>query len=1325
MRTVPFPSRPPDDESLKREYIALATRHGLPTDLTSHDGRGFIYHSEKLFIESFPWAEPFQYPGAVEYKNSDVLDLINRAFIESTPIDSGILEVVKSLFDTKAEDASRRLTEESYRVTATIKLNRRLLVALFKMRFVAMRQMISSVREHAERIEKLRNELRGEKTDGSIFSEIQRQLMAVASRFAMVTFGDIDRDAVCSRLLELELEFERQREIVINAIVEICRDLADDRFVGLAIGFIDKRPNLLFGLHTRFDIIFQMAIDKIAMVAKVVRSLTNWQRLKEDRRFSPQEILMSVDSPPRSVFEVFRRLELIGDLAVDIPGIVGEFCDSLALDRYLLGPYFSLAVWTQLNEDFVNEWYQHSRKLLENSQAKFLCGGHFENLTVPLTHSTRDFWLVCCQLRSDVLAAAELVTVYQEDLPVFDFDGFGLNLSQSFNEFLMTGDMGNFEELTREHRRFVICLEAVIRFNNFQFDTEFVRGFFEFETFVDASHLSPEEFSEKYFRQWAFVTLFGSQVPFLTDKPRTSFSYEVVPLVLRTELATLSQIEKQLTHPQYFKQEGQFIEDHKICPFRLLNLCEAFSMTDLYLEASLATLSSRIRIAHFVRLDSSLPFGNDLNFLAFYRGEMNFDPSLIDYLHSEISGRTFVNIPGAFQAFEALLTYRIRLAIIYAIEGSELTDPFKCVWKLLSDCGDKEFRYFPKWMDSFFFSMSKPDKLAFMSCLAKVDTFLSDALVRNPEKSSMQILQDELAFRFVSFAKSLISLSVPFTEIDLGRCVLDYSREGFSPDSLEALVLEQQSQLLIKNNEIRNTLLAVPCSISKPEFYQKRNHRSQLFFPSPVDVERQFQQEFNYRLGKIMQKLSEKKELEVVNEWMDCHKMLDSLIKNWSAYLRNLLENVQTRMDELYLIPRFRKMVDWSYDSRVKTILQTKLFDEFVELNQLRNVAATKKIEQKELESQIELTIRSEFEGLVGQLQLCILHRKQEFVNYHRGLYGGLSQSIQLHLKRAIELDSLGVSQLSRSISETGAEFNYPGSRVALHQAAVQTEPFWKIGTVDAHPRKGKLSETETEIRNLREEIIRSRIYHVFSKLVIPRFYASKMACADHERKRTNSLLWKAKRTSNEFSLEMQLRILKLTQKLTDGELEVEGLRSQIEKVKQENVQHRHWKDLLLRQDGKLEKSIGKLDGDGEPDVQALLGQLERVQTELDALEEEAERFDVEVDHQVREPMAQVDRFHRSFQMQRVHLVEATDDEGHKIRRLQEENARLSGENEDLRHRIADLERKKWKLPLKLIRSIEELTKPPKSLPRPVLYRSRQIFKPVGSARRSGRLRPA
>jgi hypothetical protein len=519
--------------------------------------------------------------------------------------------------------------------------------------------------------------------------------------------------------------------------------------------------------------------------------------------------------------------------------------------------------------------------------------------------------------------------------------------------------------------------------------------------------------------------------------------------------------------------------------------------------------------------------------------------------------------------------------------------------------------------------------------------------------------------------------------------------------------------------------LAVPCPISKPEFYHKKNDRLQLFFPSPVDVQRQFQQEFNYRLGKIMQKLAEKKNLEVVNDWMDCHEMLDSLIKNWSAYLGNLLETVQARMDELHLVPRFRKMVDRSYDSRVKLILQTKLFDAFIELNQLRDVAATKEIEQRKLEREIELTIRNEFEELLWQLQSSILQTKQEFSNYHRNLYGSLSQSIQPHLNRAIELDSLGVSLAGQPISDTGDEFSCPGSSVIRRHAAVQTEPFWKIGAIDAHPRTGKLSETKAEMHVLHEEIVRSRIYHAFSKLVIPRFYAAKMAAADRERKRANSLLWKAKRISDQFSLEMQTRILGSTQGLTECELEMEGLRSQVEKVKQETVQHRHWKELLLRQASELEKGITQLDVGRQTDLQAVLDQLERAQMELDALETEAEQFDLEVDRHVREPMAQVDRFHRRLQMERAHLIAAPDDSDHKMKRLQEENASLVNENQDLSHRIADLEERKNRLPLELIRSIEQLTGPSKSLPRPILYPAKQIFKPVPSPRRSGQFRPS
>ena len=494
--------------------------------------------------------------------------------------------------------------------------------------------------------------------------------------------------------------------------------------------------------------------------------------------------------------------------------------------------------------------------------------------------------------------------------------------------------------------------------------------------------------------------------------------------------------------------------------------------------------------------------------------------------------------------------------------------------------------------------------------------------------------------------------------------------------------------------------VAAPNAMLKPEVYKRAakgtKRRREIYNPAPKDSDKQFRQEIQFAMSRIIYDAREKvdsfaaKDTNYVvcdrNALMDKLKdtaaMLDGVVREnqyligtWNGYLEHAMDSLDDELDSHIILNRFAKDLYSNLESQVTYELTTKMQEDFFKLNTLRYLEKVMKLSQRREELQMTKEIKEDFEDLIADLQCDIESAKNDYREAHKKWFGTAIRQVEALQKEPDELKQILATKRLKTHGE-------------------------------------KLNKIEKDKKDLATQIMKMRISRCLERMGSTIYYTRQIARVAEEKKSLSATLWSGRREFEEVQRSLTHEVEECFQKLTDAELEIEDLTQKLEQEKYHTAQLLHWRGMSLKSYSLMVEQEKELEPAGDVNISQLLERLAAAHDELDQLVAETDAFDEEFTFQVREPMAERDRCYRRLVRLSAQnaadteklklLTEHTPAESPFLTHLLADNEALKVENDELRNKIQELELAKSEMTPDAIHSLDGLFDPaPKPPPFP------------------------
>ena len=298
---------------------------------------------------------------------------------------------------------------------------------------------------------------------------------------------------------------------------------------------------------------------------------------------------------------------------------------------------------------------------------------------------------------------------------------------------------------------------------------------------------------------------------------------------------------------------------------------------------------------------------------------------------------------------------------------------------------------------------------------------------------------------------------------------------------------------------------------------------------------------------------------------------------------------------------------------------------------------------------EIEMSIRSEYDGLVNDLHKRIEEEQNTFIEKKRMIY----RTILKILKKDYSLDD---SSLNSS-----------------HNIGGTPEKNQKI-----------LEKVQEEDRELKKKVKILRIIRTLKLIAMQKSFERKLTAAESDRKSVNASLWSNRLSYEMHGLEMEEQLQQAVDKLCECELNLVATKHTLKAQKSQNIDMVQWKATNANKIVDLKKEIDKVKLSKEsPNIGQLLKKLEVAQDTLDALIEETDAIDAERERTISVTQKKIDKVRTSVEQTRISrtyilenssfgksFVDDSAEKQAKIQAIREENALLKNTNEQMAREI-------------------------------------------------------
>jgi hypothetical protein len=390
------------------------------------------------------------------------------------------------------------------------------------------------------------------------------------------------------------------------------------------------------------------------------------------------------------------------------------------------------------------------------------------------------------------------------------------------------------------------------------------------------------------------------------------------------------------------------------------------------------------------------------------------------------------------------------------------------------------------------------------------------------------------------------------------------------------------------------------------------------------------------------------------------------------------------------MVYRFNRSIDFSLAQLQRQNLLKLAF--------LRNENKLREHQQSRFERKVTKRIKSEFDALKHDVQTqmelvgrrAVRHREltigyainavQKAIRHHDG--ADEFRMNERSLSAVLNHDLLSrFEEIEKTLGRLSSGIGFAMTPVGLDFSTVQKAPELQHEKEVAERTNKVLKEIETlncKCRSL-------RIITAMNSIAIRRMYSQPVEKALEDRKSQCASFWHGKRVFEEDMNSLSSDLNDGYVKLNELELEKEDLATELSDLKFETTGLLHKKevargrlDQIYHQSRKLKKEVGDVN------VSKLISKIEERHKELDVLESEAEDFEDDVEHQVREPSRRAQRSRRSLQrlriessgMRREMMAMTLRDDGNRERYelLKGQNQLYKEKNAEMKARIEEIE---------------------------------------------------
>lgn len=817
-------SIPKSQDVLEKEIERFSAFCGIPVDLEIHDGQEFLYHCEKEFTDAFLTKIPFNYSnlGKTEVPfGKKPIDLINNMVVNSTGIESGLNELLESLFSNDIENTRKFYHEEIFRFNIKKEVNHDHLISFMKLRFVKNKKTLILLFDLYTKFEQLRSKFNQVEIAPSVMiMQNLRYVFAFASRTISKMFGDIDKNMIIESTLELLLRYEQAKEKVINILLTIYNHTNENVVINLIVELISKKPNLYYEPLKSYIKQFELNIDLMEMISKCLQSLTDLQilfeQLTESCEFdNKREFLISGDSYPLSYFDVYPRLKKILDFYQTAPFLAEEMCESMMIDYNRYELYMSYSIWLNLFEDIQKFTFScpppfeiTMLPFINNDNLNLFANELYDNLPNILNETdqiTKNFWRLntfLTKMRHFVYIQEILKSVYEKQLNT-KLNLKSLEIPQINLSFLNDNDFDSkIDSIYENTSEFTKMLIVAVRFNNFQADSLFIRNNFDIQKSLTDFSIQPYEDVIKYsLNEYLASVLFNQIEDHLNDKPLCDISKDpsYSKYITLLEIGFLSSLENVFFtfNPvrQYFNFSTTYYspKTDKISPFIIPTVSQSLNIPDTKINTVHNLIIHRMRICHLIRFESSIPFQFNQLFQSYANSKLSWNGEMIEHLQNQIRQYPLIDPISSIVAFEYLLLYRLFFAVFmtvidFCLNNSEQPLLIENIKDMAIQMNNQrkssnnkymtKNRYIPEWTSLFMANLNETVKFQVSSNIEKVDNDLSEKLTKDPSNQSLDIVQSLFDDLLSKLARFSLNLKEDLKELTVENALKKISQSG-------------------------------------------------------------------------------------------------------------------------------------------------------------------------------------------------------------------------------------------------------------------------------------------------------------------------------------------------------------------------------------------------------------------------------------------------------------------------------------------------------------------------------------------------------------------
>ncbi|EAY09422.1 hypothetical protein TVAG_420440 [Trichomonas vaginalis G3] len=1307
-----FPSFPTTSEEIVKRLKTLSSELGIDFDIELHDGHHFFYSCDKSFSDVFRShiiAGSIDPPPSV-IKNPSLQEIIQTITYDNMKSDMTIARKLADISSTNPDEISEILSDVRFEIRKKIDVQDEILACWQKLSYIRNRRLLYDIIEILHEINDLRHKIHRleipSRNAPSIpgFAVFRRQLIFNMTEARNIN-QNLDVDLILQECLLSEMKFLTSKKKLMEVLYEISLHTTSNDVLEVCDEIFSLRPDNSFfleGTHKHFDRSYDLEASKCDLIANIFSILISMQK---------SHLKMNGKSEFNGIFSIMTELSILPMFFKAERGMKFEICNTMLMRAEKYKEYINYGIWRSL------------LNLIKSYQG---------DLFYPFDFLQTDFNIPGYEGCADTFEAQISYHAMQKEIMKTKV------LLPYYNTQASQFSMQTLETLTkpshREQHILNVRLEAAIRYNNYGMEGEFNKSFN---------------------KDYIFYYYLPSTNLF------ASYEDDVILTSMRSDLAFLMTMEMIFlcqNGKQRSLKPGKFFNGEIIDPFAILSLDDCLSMKAdekimkialiktrfLFLSRFLYSSTQRhekvfeqIKSDNFSNQSSLIP-----QIVQEYQNEKkDVDTALIFLQDMENLELLKIILTILIPSIDQIEKPKVQVEKIIGrrpnTKNGSIEGPIRELFESIVTFPhyEKQFitmsRFIPLWIIQMMFCLGDNARTFFQEGSKNLDDLINDATINAKNKTNKEKIE-YLSTLFNSQMLRLcyfeISSGLEEEDLDILTVFLNYKEQIFQKGQFFAEKLTKTTSLpkiegdmtKIKENEfeiikyktfIKGVLrekqknevkslfdkmtddyqksLNLGSPSFRPEIYSKAISQSDIkksvyYLPDPSDLMHQFTLEKNYNICKLISKASDcatasKSSTNEINHeklrnillplsqriYDIFDKSMERFSQTWPSTLRSGLNIYESNMDDVLRSDCYLRKLSRDYDDQIKIKISDEMSEKFYLLNNLLATLKQTKSENKHFERQMTEDTQFYYNKVWNDLREEIENRKKNFGNVHD------------------EFFSAALDTLTDLL--TGEE--------RVHQV------------VKEHKFKEKPSDpikaVKEEIDSLKEEVVKMRIGNCIRQIGMKKVFEKKRDILVDDRRQYNSLLWGGKHRLDESLHLLQTELLEGEKKLSNFEMTIEDLQKEIKTIAHENAMLSHIREMLSLKTRDLNEDLEPLVDVDEDELCEILSKLEKANLELDEMKEEHDQYEEQVNIQVREPIAALDRMRRKLVTAKSQSVRADrlssppsprqksarqpsprqgspinsdyddeDDEMTIVERQFLENKELKKENEDLKQKI-------------------------------------------------------